>query len=163
MYPKSFLISLCLLLGASGLQGQDLPRTVVGSSGDYYDNLLFGSLHFTVGEIAVAQYENEIQLGEGFHRVYYDLIVDVETILPTNWEVNIYPNPTIGQVNIQLPTEVEARATLFNSSGQLIKQAEGIINDSTIDFSNLPAGTYQLHLRDKNGQHGTFQILKLNY
>lgn len=160
---KSYLLGLTLLLGSFSLLAQDLPRTVIGNSGDYYDNLLFGSLHFTVGEIAVAQYDSEIQLGEGFHRVYYDLLVSAEDILPVNWEVNIYPNPTVDQVQIQLPTEHRVQALLYNSNGQLIGQREDIMYQSTIDFSRLPAGSYHLQLRDEIGRQGSFQILKLNY
>lgn len=160
---RFYLLLLGLLLGSTSLSAQDLPRTVIGNSGDYYDNLLFGSLHFTVGEIAVTAYENEIQLGEGFHRVYYDLLVSAEDILPTNWEVNIYPNPTVNQVQIELPTDSRVQALLYNSSGQLIGQREDIMYQSTIDFSRLPAGSYLLQLQDEQGRQGTFQILKLNY
>ncbi|MEL6973390.1 MAG: hypothetical protein AAFO02_24740, partial [Bacteroidota bacterium] len=78
--PKFYLLSLALGLGIFSLAAQDLPRTVIGNSGDYYDNLIFGSLHFTVGEIAVAEYGTDVQLGEGFHRSYYDLLVSSEDL-----------------------------------------------------------------------------------
>ncbi|MEO0875216.1 MAG: T9SS type A sorting domain-containing protein [Bacteroidota bacterium] len=160
---KFYLLGLAFGLGIFSLAAQDLPRTVIGNSGDYYDNLIFGSLHFTVGEIAVAEYGTDVQVGEGFHRSYYDLLVSSENILPANWEVKIYPNPTVDQVQIQLPTDSPTQVFLYDSAGRLIGQREDIQYQSIIDFSRLPAGSYHLQLRDNNGRQGTFQILKLSY
>ncbi|MEL7251915.1 MAG: T9SS type A sorting domain-containing protein, partial [Bacteroidota bacterium] len=75
----------------------------------------------------------------------------------------IYPNPTVDQVQIQLPTDSPTQALLYDSAGRLIGQRENIQYQGSIDFSRLPAGSYHLKLLDDNGRHGTFQILKLNY
>lgn len=154
---------LYLSWAPTNLHAQDMPRTVVGSAGDYYDNLIFGSLHFTVGEIAVARYENGLELGEGFHRVYYDLIVDAEEILPQDWSVNVFPNPTTKDLRISLSTTAEVEAQLFSQNGQLVKQQEAILHEGSMDLSPLPAGTYILRLTDQDGRNGTFQILKIDY
>lgn len=155
--------SLFLLLSVGYLHAQDMPRTVVGSSGDYYDNLLFGSLHFTVGEVAVARYQNELELGEGFHRAYYDLLVDSKEILPLDWAVNIYPNPTTERIRIQLPEPGQTTAELYNSTGQLLFQQAVLETDQEIDLATYPAGTYLLRLSDQSGRQGTFRVLKIKY
>lgn len=152
--------ALCAALGTS--LAQELPRTVIGSSGDYYDNLLFGSLHFTVGEIAVARFENNIELGEGFHRSYYDLLVDAQEILPTSWEVTVCPNPTTEQVRFRWSTKEQLTAQLYDTNGRLILQQAGILQEGQMDMSPLPAGTYLLRLQDLEGRTGSFQILKVN-
>lgn len=167
MYIKKTLwlfSSLFVLLSIScTLQGQDMPRTVIGSTGDYYDNLLFGTLHFTVGEVAVARYQNGLELGEGFHRAYYDLIVESKEILPVDWEVNIYPNPTTERIRIALPNEESTSAELYNSNGQLLFRQAVLETDQELDLGAYPAGTYLLRLQDQTGRQGTFRVLKVKY
>lgn len=152
-----------LLASAGSLTGQDMPRTVIGNAGDYYDNLLFGSLHFTVGEIAVARYQNGLELGEGFHRAYYDLLVENEELLPLNWEVNIYPNPTTESIRIALPDLSPTRAALYNSNGQLLWQETILTSLQELDLGAYPAGTYLLRLADETGREGTFRVLKIKH
>lgn len=163
---QTFGLGACLiilLISAGSLTGQDMPRTVVGNAGDYYDNLLFGTLHFTVGEVAVARYQNGMELGEGFHRAYYDLLVKNEELLPLNWEVNIYPNPITERVQIALPDLTPTKAVLFNSNGQLLWQETMQTSLQEIDLGAYPAGTYVLRLADDTGRVGTFRILKIKY
>lgn len=143
---------------------QDMPRTVVGSAGDYYDNLQFGTIHFTVGEVAVDRYTNAtMELGEGFHRAYYELIVNSEDMLPTDWQVGIYPNPTTEEIRLQLPTDEPVTAQLYNAAGQLLFTQEELQNQSALDLRSLPAGTYILRLLDSTGRQGSFQVLKIKY
>jgi hypothetical protein len=72
----------------------------------------------------------------------------------TENEVNVYPNPTNGLLNIQLPEEKfnrEMQVTLVNSIGQRVfasKFGENAI--STIDMNNFNNGMYFLQIRDEN-------------
>lgn len=162
--PLWLFSSLLILLSIScSVEAQDMPRTVVGSSGDYYDNLLFGTLHFTVGEVAVARYQNGLELGEGFHRAYYDLLVESKEILPLDWAVNIYPNPTTERIQIELPNDEATAAELYNSNGQLLFRQAELTANQEVDLSAYPAGTYLLRLQDKAGRQGTFRVLKVKY
>ena len=52
------LASGMIFMGVGNTQAQDMPRQVVGNAGDYYQSVLFGNLHWTVGEIAVSRHEN---------------------------------------------------------------------------------------------------------
>ncbi|WP_367390853.1 T9SS type A sorting domain-containing protein [Lewinella sp. LCG006] len=160
-----FGLSACLaiLLSAGALSAQDIPRTVVGNAGDYYDNLIFGSLHFTVGEVAVARYQNGLELGEGFHRAYYDLLVKNEELLPLDWAVNIYPNPTTESIRIALPDLAPTQAALYNTNGQLLWQETIVTPLQVVDLAAYPAGTYLLRLADEEGRTGTFQVLKIKH
>lgn len=151
------------LLPTLQLSAQTIPRTVISSSGGYYDNLLFGNLHFTVGEIAVAEYQNGIVLGEGFHRTYTDILVRDEDILPADWKVRLYPNPTLGRVRIELPEHDEVHAHLYNASGQLVQSYGQLHHRASIDLTALPAATYIIRLTGNDGQSGSFQLVKINY
>jgi len=144
------------------VHGQDMPRTVVGSSGEYLDNLLFGTLNYTVGEIAVDRYQTSMDLAEGFHRVYYDLIVRNENITPTDWNVLVYPNPTAEWIKLELPEyDKLVHAQLYNSTGQLLLEQVDISYEANFDLLPFPAGTYWLRLIDEDGQQASFQVQKV--
>lgn len=154
---------LCSLFWALPLAAQDMPRTVIGNAGGYFDNLLFGDLHFTVGEIAVGRYLNGMELGEGFHRAYYDIVVSAEAPLPEDWQVKLYPNPTSERLILELSDGKPVTAQLFSNSGQVLLSREGISLHTEFDLSLLPAGVYWLRLRGEDGKHGVFQVQKINY
>lgn len=58
----------------------------------------------------------------------------------------IYPNPTDGRVTIQLSGK---HYNLTNS-----------INQMELDISNMPSGTYLIHMHFTNGTVKTEQIIK---
>ncbi|MBV6653447.1 MAG: T9SS type A sorting domain-containing protein, partial [Mameliella sp.] len=66
-------------------------------------------------------------------------------IQPSN-TTQVFPNPTSGRLNINLPTgEHTASTKLYNTHGQLLK--EKVIGASgTMDLTGLPSGLYWLHL-----------------
>jgi len=153
-----------LLLGSWGaLHAQSMPRTVVGSAGTYYTNLLFGNLHFTVGEVAVARYTADAALDEGFHRMYFDLVVDTKDVTPAEWAVSVFPNPTADRLRVALPSHLTRTiAQLYSSTGQVVLQVPDLSPDAELDVSHLPAGTYWLRLHDLAGQQtATFQVQKI--
>ena len=69
--------------------------------------------------------------------------------------VQIWPNPTTGQINIDAeePCDVEVRNVL----GQLVLQAT---KAETIDISSLENGVYFLLVTDKNGRKCVTKIIK---
>jgi len=150
------------LIPSPDLKGQDITRSVIGNNGTYYSNLIFGDLHFTVGEIAVSQLETGLTLDEGFHHSYYELVVDTKEISPQNWQVNVFPNPTSDIIRINLSENATTQLFLYNSIGQLMRQKSFQSSTKIIDLNNLPAGTYWLHLSDNEGRKGIFKIQKIS-
>jgi hypothetical protein len=163
MTLRHFLAGLWLssLFGALPAAAQDMPRTVIGSAGAYFDNLLFGDLHFTVGEIAVGRYLNGMELAEGFHRVYYDVAVSSADPLPEDWQVKLYPNPATERLILELSDSQPVAAQLFSNSGQMLLNQAGISQHAEFDLSQLPAGVYWLRLRGEDGRQGAFQVHKI--
>ncbi len=149
----------CLVLTA--VTAQDMPRTVVGSAGDYYQNILVGNLHWTVGEIAVSRYQNGIELGEGFHQVYYDLLVQSEEELPADWEVNVYPNPTTDWLQVRFPETETLALKLFDLQGRLLADWGEVNGTATLDVDFYPEGTYLLQLQAADGRQRTLKVLKV--
>lgn len=71
--------------------------------------------------------------------------------------VSVYPNPSSGVVNFNLPNGVVAeKATLSDISG---KQIGVTINNNTIDISRLGTGIYMLNLETSEG-NVTKKIIK---
>jgi len=65
--------------------------------------------------------------------------------------VNVYPNPSLGVLNIQLQNECSsAEMFLFSVDGQLIFQKQLIASNQNFDFSNLSSGVYYIRLRNKD-------------
>ena len=155
----SFLLVLAVGLASEVLHAQEMPRTVVGSAGGYYQNVVTGSLHWTVGEVAVSRFQNGIELAEGFHQMYFDLLVDTEE-LPASWEVQIYPNPTTNWITIDVPPTERLRVRLFASSGQLLYQNDGFFSGTKLDMTPYPEGVYHLQLVGEDQQAYTAQVVK---
>lgn len=158
------LLLLSGMLCSAGLHAQSMTRSVVGSTGGYYDNLQFGDLHFTLGEVAVGRYiDNGMELDEGFHRMYYQVFVSAEEVHADQWDVKIYPNPVADRLYLEIPDERPVHALLFNVYGQLVLSEEGIIQHGSLNIDQLPAGTYWLRLRDEQGEQGVYQIQKVSF
>ncbi|WP_170254822.1 T9SS type A sorting domain-containing protein [Phaeodactylibacter luteus] len=151
-----------LLIGGNpSADAQDMPQVVVGASGDYYTSPMFGDLHWTVGEVAVSQFQNEIALSEGFHQMYHELIVDIYEAPSSEWLVRVFPNPTTEYVQADWASNGTVQAKLMTTAGKEVLLEQQMMKDQQIDLSGLPAGTYFLQLRNSNGQQGTFRILKV--
>ena len=68
-------------------------------------------------------------------------------------EWRIFPNPTRGQVWINLPMlEEEASLDLFNTEGKLLRTLTLNAGLQSIDVGALPAGIYAYRLRTKSGE-----------
>jgi hypothetical protein len=76
---------------------------------------------------------------------------------PYNWdnekkdafEVLVYPNPTEGLLEIELPelqTNQKARLYLYSRTGHLVKQTDKLQKRQSIDISNQPVGIYIMRI-----------------
>lgn len=153
---------VALLVGVNPrVDAQDMPRTVLGTSGDYDTNLVFGDLHWTVGEVAVSLFQNEITLSEGFHQVYYELLVDTYEAPSLEWLLRVFPNPTANHLQVDWSSDETVQARLMTAAGQELLLEKRMRKGHHIDLSGFPAGTYFLQLRSSKGQEATFRVLKV--
>jgi len=75
-----------------------------------------------------------------------------ESIAPT--ELNIYPNPTSGLLNVAFANtkQENVELALYNLTGQLVKEWTNITNDKVqLDLSKEVNGTYLLMLKRADG------------
>jgi hypothetical protein len=68
-----------------------------------------------------------------------------------NTVVNLYPNPTAGQLNIQSQDDVKS-VVIFNSLGQQVAVKQDLGTQSVMNLSNLSKGSYTMRLTLQNGQ-----------
>jgi len=90
--------------------------------------------------------------GMGSHYLY--LICNCRSV-----EVRVYPNPTIGILNIE--SESEIQIFLYDLSGKLKIKTSQPLGSGQIDLSDFPAGIYVLEVSDKTGRKKVLKIEKV--
>lgn len=79
-------------------------------------------------------------------------------------DIEIYPNPSTGLVNVTLPAELDQEVQLhvYNAVGQFVKQVSLNAKDqvqSDIDLSALNGGVYYLRFLNETGQIGVERLI----
>lgn len=64
--------------------------------------------------------------------------------------VSVYPNPTKGKINLNIPTE-QANVSVYNALGKVIANYSNVQNGAAIDLSNDPNGVYLIHVATEKG------------
>lgn len=69
--------------------------------------------------------------------------------LPMSASVNVWPNPSNGTINLQLPGDetIEWTMTVTDIAGNMVTEKTGLQPEFNVVTLNLPAGTYVLTLR----------------
>ncbi len=73
-------------------------------------------------------------------------------------DVNIYPNPSTGIVNIESYDDIN-EVHVYNSLGSLIYHSKKTFTKQSIDLSSLPNGIYHLTLKNTAGVKGTKRLM----
>ena len=63
----------------------------------------------------------------------------------SNSTVNLYPNPTVDLINIEVTRQLAYQANLYNLEGKLVYTAN---NTNLINVDGLSAGIYLLEIKD---------------
>jgi hypothetical protein len=76
-----------------------------------------------------------------------------------NIEMSVNPNPTAGELTINMPTELTATAQVFDAQGKLVLDATNISNGSVLNLTNMTTGVYMVRIfADSSVQ--TFRVVK---
>ena len=159
---RNLFLLLVLFSGLSSqLFAQEMPRSVVGSAGDYFSNDNVGNLHWTVGEVAVDYSVNGLKVAQGFHQGYYDLFLTSIWEAPEiDVELTIYPNPTVGQLIVEGSWEQGDRVRISDFLGRPIIDTELAPERMDFELSNYPAGTYLVSFERNGLLMKTMQLVK---
>lgn len=76
---------------------------------------------------------------------------------PAPASLNVFPNPAHDEIYIQLPSNGEWIARLYNSNGSLVKeQSHMSYSKNRIDCSNIKSGTYFIEVLGSPSRHAIF-------
>ena len=110
-------IFCCFILNCCFFSAQ----TVIGTQGNSSWNSAC-SIDYTIGEVVIAYgSDSTTHLTQGFHQPVFE-ITSVETI-DISFEVTIYPNPAVDQVNI-----------IFKEINQILKERDKIEAERSLNF-----------------------------
>lgn len=73
--------------------------------------------------------------------------------------ISLYPNPTTGNVFVNMPATEEATITVFDAQGKVVMTLENAQNGSVIELSEVQYGMYMIQVANANGSN-TFRIVK---
>ena len=136
---------------------------VIGNSGETWIQSNY-NLCFTVGQIVIETHaQNQTIFTQGFHQDSYQITQLND--LNTDFDVNIFPNPTSDIINIDCNVDNE-RGDLY------IKDMKGSIiyflldfptnNKQILDVSKFSTGVYVLEIILNSKTKIVYQIQKLN-
>ena len=66
-----------------------------------------------------------------------------------NTRFNIYPNPAVDFINIDIDGSLDFQVNIYNVNGKLIKSC---FNESEIKVGSMPTGTYLVEIKDINSR-----------
>ena len=85
-----------------------------------------------------------------------DLVLSIDVFL--NSKINIYPNPAVDIININVSDGIKYEVTIFDLQG---RKMINTTNQSLIDLRSLPQGVFLLEIREpSSGQKITEKIIK---
>ncbi len=140
---------------------QDLDHYVIGTDGNFAKNNQF-SLSYTIGEVVTElgrDRVNNIDLTQGFQQSMLAVVSveeHVEDIL-----IDVYPNPAIDHLNINIPQILEGMTySMYDINGKLLLQKEVTVTNFQIGFNAYSTGNYLLVFMEKEKPLKTLKIQK---
>lgn len=115
---KSLLLIL-FVFSVTGLFAQSVSPQVIATAGNYSENGGI-SLSWTLGEPVIETATGTgVILTQGFQQPDYNIVV-VEHIPASNLDVNVFPNPTSGNLQIEWTGSIQTPAviSLYDMNGK---------------------------------------------
>jgi hypothetical protein len=158
MKTKSLLILSVAFCATIQIQAQN--NTVSAGADAEGSN---GSISYSIGQVGYTSATGiNGSINQGVQQPYdYDVITGIEH---TEIELNLYPNPTIGQVNLTIADSrtQEYSLSLYDATGRLIMQNSQLNDVNSFSMESYSAGTYTLSVFKKEELVKSFRIIR-NY
>lgn len=144
-----FSLALCLLKAQS----------VVNAAGTTLSNASY-ILDYSVGEVAVATFNNGSKaITEGVLQPYFE-VVSIEEALWEGFQLSVYPNPTTGDLTIETNYPDFGQLEVFNDLGQSVFKQN--FDYKSVSLAHLAIGTYMIRISNtENTLKKTIKIVKL--
>ena len=158
MKTKSLLILSFAFCATIQIQAQN--NTVSAGADTEGSN---GSVSYSIGQVVYTSATGiNGSINQGVQQPYdYDVITGIEH---TEIELNLYPNPTLGQVNLTIADSrtQEYSLSLFDATGRLIMQNSQLNGLNSFSMESYAAGAYTLSVFKKEELVKSFRIIR-NY
>ncbi|MBP5546655.1 MAG: thiol protease/hemagglutinin PrtT [Bacteroidales bacterium] len=86
-----------------------------------------------------------------FYAIWQDTTVGIPAILPAADAVTLWPNPTTGEVNVDLGTEDDAEVLVLDIKGTALISTKTASGKVKISLEGLPAGIYTVQAKTSEG------------
>ena len=159
---RRFQLLIFILLLSSYAFCQSISQSVISSAGEYQIGKYAKTLHFTLGELMVENFENTNVLSQGFHQLY-QVTVDVDYTAPIDYSLTVYPNPTSGWLQLNTDSELNFDVVMYDMNGKMIFQSVSNKYQTDFDIGNLAEGLYYLSVLHEHEIVKTFKIAKHSF
>jgi hypothetical protein len=161
---KQLFFTFSLLFAGSFLSAQN--HEVVASAGGY-DTTSTVKISWTVGETVTETItDNNNIVTQGFHQTNLTATqIEENLIYNVNFAVNVYPNPTVEFVNVEIKADnlEEVVYELNDNNGKLLLKGSFKTNIEKINFENYKPSVYYLRIYNNKGNFSdTYKIVKGN-
>ncbi len=151
------LVSLLCIASSTTVMSQTIDRQVISPAGENYETAN-GSLVFTMGELTVETFKRDVQLTQGFHQEWA-VITSISSATGDPLDVRVYPNPTIGILNIE--SESEIQIFLYDLSGKMKIKTSQPTGFGQIDLGDFPVGVYVLEVNNGTDKKKVLKVEKV--
>jgi len=135
-------------------------QEVIATQGNSSSNSI-ATLDYTIGEVVIMTgTDNQNDITQGFHQPIFEITTIANTEICC--EVNIYPNPTIDQLNIQVKEINQfSRFDVFDVNGKLLNTRLIDQNNMQLSFYKYATGVYFISfISTENQLIRTFKVQK---
>lgn len=155
-----FLLTFLTIGAIVNAQNQE----VISSAGGY-DTTNNVKVSWTVGEVVTeTATDGNNTLTQGFHQTNLTVTqVEEELIKNENYSLNIYPNPAVNNVTIEITADnfETLQYELNDNNGKLLLKSNFKTKLENIDFTNYQPSIYYLRVYSSNGSfNDTYRIVK---
>ena len=77
----------------------------------------------------------------------------------TTIDMSVQPNPTAGELTVNMPSELTAQAQVFDAQGKLVIDNAAVSNGSVLNLSNMTTGVYMVRITAADSVQ-TFRVVK---
>lgn len=149
-------IVLILLIYNKG-HGQSVSPYLISSGGDIY--ISDYTVHWAIGEIAVSELKNGINVTQGFYQAYNYKTETFE--FDDKHTIHFYPNPVSHFLTLEHNFPGNLSLSIYDIMGRNILNLHALSDQTFLDFSDFQPGTYFIRFFNENGTFRTKKFIKI--